>query len=187
LSLATPEKRARAFDQLCRHIRTLPPTPRQEFLQNFFASHPVPPPATRLMLNWNEVKKLAAEPLVTLGAHAVHHYDFSQLTADEVLFELRESRARLVAETGQPIEHFSYPFGGRAAVGPREFALAKTCGYKTATTTRTANIFPAHSEWLTSLPRISVSGNYSAIPRLRLMQTGLPAALQYRFRRIITA
>jgi len=40
------------------------------------------------------------------------------------------------AALGRPVLHLAYPYGDRLAAGPREFALAKAAGFKTAVTTR---------------------------------------------------
>ena len=70
------------------------------------------------------------------------------------------SRARIEAALQRPVVHLAYPYGDRIAAGPREFALARAAGFKTAVTTRPGMIFPESADHLTALPRVSLNGNY---------------------------
>jgi peptidoglycan/xylan/chitin deacetylase (PgdA/CDA1 family) len=50
--------------------------------------------------------------------------------------EMEANAARIESMLGIRARHFSYPFGGASAAGPREFAYATELGFKTAPTTR---------------------------------------------------
>src|SRR5205823_12070916 len=89
-----------------------------------------------LCMSWTEIAELAADPLVTTGAHTVTHYMRAKLCEDAVRSEMRESAAVLEAALGKRTQHFSYPFGDAGSAGPREFAIARALGFKTAVTTR---------------------------------------------------
>ena len=104
-------------------------------------------------LTWDEVKLLAENPLVTIGAHGVTHRRLSRLSPQDMRHELLNSRTRLEGVIGRPVRHLAYPYGGPAACGGREFAAAKAAGYETAVTSREGNIFRRHKESATSLPR----------------------------------
>ena len=114
------------------------------------------------------------------------HYDLRRLTADGARAELTESRRIVEAEIGKNVRHLAYPFGGRHAVGEPEFRIAQACGFETALTTRTGNLFRAHRRHPHALPRLGVSGNYPAVPRPQKLESGLVSATEYRFRRVIT-
>ncbi|MEY3872204.1 MAG: hypothetical protein RLZZ296_1199 [Pseudomonadota bacterium] len=106
-------------------------------------------------LSWEQVRALSEEPLVTIGGHTVSHASLAQLTETALVRDVMGAHERITAATGKPVEHFAYPFGGRHEARPREFSLLKGLGMKTAVTTRRGNIFPAHQDHLTALPRIS--------------------------------
>ncbi|MBF9040334.1 polysaccharide deacetylase family protein [Rhodobacterales bacterium LSUCC0387] len=112
-------------------------------------------------MNWNDLQELARDPLVTVGAHTVHHPVMSQLSAEQASAEMRDSRARLENFTDASVTHFCYPFGSRNEVGARDFALAHESGFITATTTRWGNIFPSHKTRLHSLPRVPLTNSFS--------------------------
>ena len=186
MEAASFQQKNEAFETVEQIIRSLGPSERDEFLYRLFDRNPAGPGRERLVMTWAEVRQLAADPLVTIGAHTMRHYDLNKLTDEAVLFELNESRRVIESQIGRKVEHFAYPFGGRNAVGKREFALAKQCQFKTATTTRSANLFSEHAAHLECLPRITLSGGYPILSRFDLLQSGAPAAFSNRFRRLVT-
>lgn len=170
---------------LARKIRAFGPAARNEFVQAMCAVADVDAKQVgeELILSWNEAKKLADDPLVTIGAHTVTHCQLSALTQEEVRRELAESRRVLETELGRSVNHLAYPFGGKSAAGPREYEIAKECGYGTAVTTCCANLFREHERHLCSLPRIGVGGGYPPVSRFRNMESGLIPAVENRLKR----
>ena len=96
-----------------------------------------------LCMGWDESTELAADPLVTIGAHTVNHPILTKLDDKAVRFELASSRDVIEAALGRRPEHLAYPVGDRSAAGPREFQIAAELGFKTAVTTRPGVIFRA--------------------------------------------
>ena len=110
-----------------------------------------------LSLNWEEIAQLSTDPLLTIGAHTIHHYPLTQLSDDELLLEMDGSRKLIADKIGKEVHHFAYPFGKPPEAGLREFECAKHLNFKTATTTRVANVFPAHKDHLECLPRVTIN------------------------------
>jgi len=108
---------------------------------------------SRVFLGWKELQEFANDPLVEIGAHTLTHRSLRQLSENEAGDEIEQSRRVLKETLGVPVEHFAYPFGQPENCGPREFRLVKELKFKTAVTTRSANIFAGHREHLLSLPR----------------------------------
>ena len=77
--------------------------------------------------------------------------------------------------------------GDRTAAGPRESALARVAGYKTAVTTRPGMIFPESADHVTALPRVSLNGNYQDKRILPVLTSGAATAMWNGFRRIDAA
>jgi peptidoglycan/xylan/chitin deacetylase (PgdA/CDA1 family) len=105
------------------------------------------------LLSWDEARRLARDPLVTIGGHTVGHHRLAHLSPEHAEDEMRADRMRLERELGVPVRHFAYPYGNSDSCGPREFQLAERIGFLTATTTRYGNIMPEHAHHLTALPR----------------------------------
>jgi peptidoglycan/xylan/chitin deacetylase (PgdA/CDA1 family) len=140
----------------------------------------------KLTLDWDQIKTMSDDPLVTIGAHTVNHYTLSKLTEKEAQYEIVKSREILERYTGKKIEHFSYPFGSRGEAGKREFDVVRGLGFKTATTTRRGNIFLRHGKYLEALPRIPIRGNREDLSYLEAFTSGYIPALTHAFRRVIT-
>lgn len=141
-----------------------------------------------MALTWDEVAALSRDPLATIGAHSVDHLALSRMSESEARAQMLDSKRRLEACTGKPVRHFAYPYGSRWAAGSREFALARECGFATAVTTRSGNIFRAHRDAPTSLPRIELSDPTVAdgVDRIGLWLDGCVPCYENRFRRIVT-
>lgn len=138
-----------------------------------------------LILSPIELKTLSQHPLATLGAHSVHHLTSRLLDESTLRSEFAGSKAWLQEVCGTEIRHLAYPFGGRSAVGAREFQIAKECGFSTAVTTRFANLFPSHRAQAWALPRLEISGNYRAGVFTQRATSGLLPAIRNRGRRVI--
>ena len=56
--------------------------------------------ADRDVMNWKELRQIASDPLCTIGAHTVHHYNLKRLTAGMVSQEMRLSADMLEDKLG---------------------------------------------------------------------------------------
>lgn len=140
----------------------------------------------RLSLTWDQIRVMSEDPLVTIGAHTVSHCALNKLSAEEARFEIQESRRIIEAHIGRRVEHFCYPFGSRGEAGAREAAMVRDEGFRTATTTRVANIFEDHAQELTCLPRIPVRGSREDLSYVDAFLTGFIPALTHGLKRVIT-
>jgi len=59
----------------------------------------------------DEVRQLAADPRVTIGAHSVNHLALPNQSAEVVRREIEESCAALAGVVGKPVNLFAYPYG----------------------------------------------------------------------------
>jgi peptidoglycan/xylan/chitin deacetylase (PgdA/CDA1 family) len=140
-----------------------------------------------LCMDWSELAQLAADPLVTIGAHTVNHPILRRLPREAARSEMDLSQSVIEAALGERPAHLSYPFGDRAASAAREFELAAELGFKTAVTARPGVVFRQHSQRLTALPRIAVDGNYQRVRYLRVLLSGAGTPLWNGFRRVEAA
>jgi peptidoglycan/xylan/chitin deacetylase (PgdA/CDA1 family) len=138
-------------------------------------------------MNWDEVRTLAADPLVTIGAHTKAHLAVAKLSREQAREQILGSAEKIESETGKRPIHFAYPYGDAASAGKRDFALTRECGFETAVTTRKGMLFPAHRTHLMSLPRVSLNGEYQSLAFTELFLTGAPFALWNRFRQVAAA
>jgi peptidoglycan/xylan/chitin deacetylase (PgdA/CDA1 family) len=141
----------------------------------------------QLCMSWDELTRLADDPLVTIGAHTVNHVMLAKVPEKVSRSEMEMSRAVIEAALGVRPEHLSYPVGDPTSAGPREFCIAAELGFKTAVTTRPGVIFPEHCEHLTALPRISLNGEHQQLRYVRVLVSGAATAVWNGFRRVNAA
>ena len=190
LDTSTPSAKQAAFDRLHDWLRSLPgehDVARE--ISVLCARHGVDEAAIcrELCMSWDELKPFAGDPLVTIGAHTITHCNLARQSAETATHELTASRARIEDALQRPALHLAYPYGDRIAAGPREFALARTAGFKTAVTTRPGMLFPESADHLTALQRVSLNGNYQDARILPILTSGAATALWNGFRRIDAA
>jgi peptidoglycan/xylan/chitin deacetylase (PgdA/CDA1 family) len=141
-----------------------------------------------LCMDWEEIGRMAEDPLCTIGAHTVNHPMLKKMADhDAVRAEMEQSRAVLHAALGRRPEHLAYPVGDPTSAGAREFRIAAELGFKTAVTTRPGVLFKAHRDYLTALPRISVNGQFQQQRYVKVLMSGAGSALWNGFRRVNAA
>ncbi|MFH7242938.1 MAG: polysaccharide deacetylase family protein [Spirulina sp.] len=176
-----------SLDQLTQHLRTGAPLPEKPVVLSFddgYAGHyeHVYPllkkyqmPAVffvfpgkvdgtivgRSTLTWDQVKEMAADPLITIGSHSVTHPpDLREFNDADLAYEMTESKRRLEEMLRQPVHYFSYPAGH---YDERVAQAAADAGYLAAFTMRQANEqFAGASGSLLSIERFG----QSALPSL---------------------
>lgn len=159
---STTAQKNEAFNRLYWQMRKLPEPERLKLLEQFTAAYDydLSRQCRELIMDWQDLRSMADDPLCTIGAHTVNHYELAKLPEDVAREEMNQSVDIIQAQLGVRPDHFSYPLGGPLSCGPREFALARDIGFRTAVTTRPGGLYPHHLETLTSLPRVSLNGYF---------------------------
>jgi peptidoglycan/xylan/chitin deacetylase (PgdA/CDA1 family) len=145
------------------------------------------PLRAELCMDWDEIRALAVDPLVTIGAHTVNHVMLAKASDEAARDELARGRSTVAAQLGREVAHLAYPYGGRDIVGTREFRLAAELGYRTAVTTRPGVLFAEHRAQIMALPRISLNGQFQSRRHLKVLMSGAATALANGFRRVDAA
>jgi peptidoglycan/xylan/chitin deacetylase (PgdA/CDA1 family) len=143
-------------------------------------------PARETLMDWDEIRAAAQHPLVTIGAHTMHHYNLMRLGKEKARREIAEAADVIALKTGVKPRHMAYPYGYRTAVGPREVALAREVGFVTAVTTRHGVLRSTHADHLHALPRLSVNGRYQRVSHVRTMLSGVTTPLANAGRIVVT-
>lgn len=87
-----------------------------------------PPPA----LSWEEARIVAAQGLIDFQSHTESHRWLPDLSGEEALSELRDSKAQLERELGSSVTSIAFPAG---RYGRREVRLVREAGYRAGVTT----------------------------------------------------
>ena len=126
------------------------------------------------MLNRKELMQLHRAGM-TIGAHTMSHPMLSQMTRDDALEEISQSRRALEIALNEKVWGLAYPFGTRDAVSGREEELARGAGFSCAfmnvedSATESNFMFPRiHVSLTMSLAELDahVSGFHSSIRKL---------------------
>ncbi|MBI1201738.1 MAG: polysaccharide deacetylase family protein [Rhodopseudomonas sp.] len=182
---STGEKRE-LYDAIYGYLRSMKTEDEvRRTVRDLCATYHVDIPAIcrELCMDWDEIARLARDPLVTIGAHTVSHSMLKKLASeDAVRAEMEMSRSVLEAALDKRPQHLAYPVGDPTSAGPREFRIASELGFKTAVTTRPGVLFAAHADHLTALPRISVNGEYQRQRYVKVLMSGAGTALWNGFK-----
>ncbi|MBO6719464.1 MAG: polysaccharide deacetylase family protein [Rhizobiaceae bacterium] len=143
-------------------------------------------PSRETLMDWDEVRRAAAHPLVTIGAHTVNHYNLKRLSDEKAWTEIVDASRIIEVETGEKPRHMAYPYGYESAVGEREVALAEAAGFASAVTTRHGVLQVGHAQHLQALPRISVNGRYQRVAHMRTMVSGVTTPLANQGKTLVT-
>jgi peptidoglycan/xylan/chitin deacetylase (PgdA/CDA1 family) len=104
-----------------------------------------------IALSHEQLRALAASPLIEIGAHSVTHAALPALAPQAQRDEIAHSKAQLEAMVGRPVLHFAYPFGDQSA---DTAALIRDAGFHSSCTTEHGAVRAGND--LFQLPRIAV-------------------------------
>lgn len=131
LSTLTIDEKNKAFDYVRSNVFNAKGEDMQELvlqlLNNYifsFSDLTVPQG-----LSWEQLAELANDPLCTIGSHAVTHTPLTNLSTEEVIRELIDSKVTIEKYLNKPVNHFAYPYG---IYSKKITELAKQVGYRTA-------------------------------------------------------
>lgn len=130
-----------------------------------------------LVMDEEELRALAEDPLVHLGAHTVTHVNLRRVADDRLKSEIDQSTALVEAYAGRRPRSFAYPYGWTSAVGAREVKAVADAGFAAAVTTQPGVLDAACLDQPTALPRVSLNGHYQKKRYVRALMSGLPFKL----------
>lgn len=171
---STTSRKHEAFNALYWQMRKMPEADRVKLVRSFAIAYgyDLDRQCRTLIMDWQELRLFAGEPLCTIGAHTVHHYELAKLPLEQARSEMAQSADILFAQFGQRPVHFSYPLGGPLSAGQREFDLARDLGFKSAVTTRPGGLYARHAASPHALPRISLNGYFQSRRYVDVFTTG---------------
>jgi peptidoglycan/xylan/chitin deacetylase (PgdA/CDA1 family) len=171
---STPEK-YQLYDFLSGWMRTLAPTDLSAAVKDLCSRYSVDLAALsrEASLDWDDLAKLAADPLVTIGSGTVNYPVLSNLKDAAALREMTMGRA--VADTAfhRDIKHFAYPFGDRASWRRQHIAMAEEAGFTSAVSAISGVVETEGRTNLYALPRISWDGRRRSLRAMRVILSGI--------------
>ena len=189
LPAATAEQKQRSFEHIYEWLRSVDEARQRQVIRALADAHDIDMSATchEMMMGWDEIRALAADPLVSIGSASKAHYAMAKLSPEKAMSEMAGSADTIEEKLGVRPIHFSFPYGDETAARARDFALAKEAGFKTAVTARKGVLFPAHRRYLTALPRVSLADAYRSRTYTALYLSGATFAFRNRFQQVSAA
>jgi peptidoglycan/xylan/chitin deacetylase (PgdA/CDA1 family) len=186
LSTQDTAEKYRAWSILAPKIQSMDEHNQRELIRSLCSTYNVDWQALcrDAAMTWDEIRSLAKNPLATIGAHTLNHYNLLKLTVEEAASEIQQSKLQIEKQLGATVKHFAYPYGNVDAASPREFELCKAAGFKSAVVTRLGALWPEHVDHVHALPRIMISGRYQSRSAVEALVSGIPAILANGFKRL---
>mgnify|MGYP001626824883 CR=1 FL=1 len=115
----------------------------------------------KLNLSWGEVKELSEEPLVTIGAHTMHHVSLANQKEELAKAEILQSKSEIESKINKKVVHFAYPYGSLDDGSKREFFILKKAGFKSAVFNHPGSFFSVDGEDKFKIPRMGLTDETS--------------------------
>jgi peptidoglycan/xylan/chitin deacetylase (PgdA/CDA1 family) len=130
-NLDTRQKAYLSFCDLFNHVDSIQRNELLILLREWAGLSETGRPCNRA-LTATELKRFSFSGLVNIGSHTCSHSHLAQLSEGLQIDELFESKKFLESCISQPINRFSYPFGGRKDYSANTARLVKQAGYELA-------------------------------------------------------
>ena len=128
--------------------------------------------SAQAMMDWEDLAKLADDPLVTIGSATVNYPVLANLKDADALREMTMGRAVAQAAFHRDVGHFAYPFGDRAAFGRPHVTMAAQAGFASAVSAIPGIVQAAGRGNLHALPRIAWDGRRRSLRIMRVLLSG---------------
>jgi peptidoglycan/xylan/chitin deacetylase (PgdA/CDA1 family) len=124
-------------------------------------------------MDWDDLAKLAADPLVTFGSATVNYPILSNLKDADALREMTMGRAVAEAAFRREVRHFAYPFGDRGTFRRHHVVMADHGGFASAASAISGVVETEGRTNLHALPRISWDGRRGSLRVMRVILSGV--------------
>jgi peptidoglycan/xylan/chitin deacetylase (PgdA/CDA1 family) len=127
-------------------------------------------------MNWDDLSRLAADPLVTIGDATVSYFALANLKDLAALREVTMGRAVAEAALRREVRHLSYPFGDRPSFRRAHVVMAEEAGFASAVSTIPGVVEAAGRTNLRALPRVNWDGRMRSLRAMRVLLSGITFA-----------
>jgi peptidoglycan/xylan/chitin deacetylase (PgdA/CDA1 family) len=171
--LADDRQRARAVAACLRVLKERPAAETREVLAGLLeglGAPGEPDPAEFRLMDWEDVRALAAGRWISFGAHTTHHELLSRQPDDEIEGAIAGSQAEVTKRLGRAPRVFAYPNGRSIDFDARAKAVLSRLGVPWALSTETGRARDGSDPL--ALPRVCVGADLP-FARFRLLARGL--------------
>jgi peptidoglycan/xylan/chitin deacetylase (PgdA/CDA1 family) len=127
-------------------------------------------------MDWDDLARLAADPLVTIGSVTVNYPVLSNLRDADAQREIAMGKAVEEAVFHRDIRHFAYPFGDRESWRRQHLEMAREAGFVSAASAIGGVVEAQGRTNLHALPRIACDGRQRSLRMMRVLLSGITFA-----------
>ena len=127
-------------------------------------------------MDWEDLVKLAADPLVTVGSATVNYPVLANMKDAAALREMTMGKAVAEAAFDREIRHLAFPFGDRSSFRRSHVVMAEEAGFASAVSTISGIVDAEGRTNLRALPRISWDGRRRSLRMMRVLLSGVAFA-----------
>ena len=162
------------YDFLSGWMRSLAPSELSSAIKDLCTRYVVDLAALsrEASLDWNDLAKLAADPLVTLGSATVNYRVLANLKDAAALREMTMGKAVAEAALQRDVRHFAYPFGDSASWHRKHAVMAEEAGFISAASAIPGVVETEGRTALYALPRIAWDGRQHSLRAMRVILSG---------------
>jgi peptidoglycan/xylan/chitin deacetylase (PgdA/CDA1 family) len=173
----TPEK-YQLYEFLRSWMRSLAPSDLSAAIKDLCSRYSVDLAAlTReASMDWDDLTRLAVDPLVTFGSATVNYPVLSNLKNAAASREMTMGKAVAEAAFRRDVRHFAFPFGDRAAFQRQHVVMAAEAGFASAASATPGIVEAEGRTNLHALPRITWDGRQRSLRVMRVMLSGFTFA-----------
>jgi peptidoglycan/xylan/chitin deacetylase (PgdA/CDA1 family) len=173
--IADTDRKYQLYDLLERWMRSLASPDLSAAINDLCKRYSVDLAALsrEAFMNWDDLAKLAADPLVTLGSATVNYPVLANLNETVAAREMSMGRAVAEAALHRDVPHFAYPFGDRASLNRQHVMLAGEAGFASAVTAMPGIVLAEGRSNLHALPRIAWDGRQRSLRAMRVLLSGV--------------
>ena len=155
-------------------LRSLPPADLSAAINDLCTRYRVDLAALsrEASMDWEELAKLAADPLVTIGSATVNHPVLANMKDADALREMTMGKAVAESAFGREIRHLAFPFGDRASFQRSHVLMAEEAGFASAVSTIPGIVEASGRTNLRALPRIAWNGEMRSLRMMRVLVSG---------------
>lgn len=163
------------YDFLSGWMRSLAPSDLSSAIKDLCTRYAVDLAALsrEASLDWNDLAKLAADPLVTLGSATVSYPVLANLKDAAALREITMGKAVAEAAFQRDVRHFAYPFGDSASWRRKHAVMAEEAGFISAVSAISGVVEAEGRTSLHALPRIAWDGRRRSLRAMRVILSGI--------------
>jgi peptidoglycan/xylan/chitin deacetylase (PgdA/CDA1 family) len=162
------------FEFLASWLRTLPPLDLTFAIHDLCKRYSVDLAglSRNASMDWDDLVKLSADPLATIGSATVNYHALSNLKEADAQREMTMGKAVVETTLRRPVMHFAYPFGDRQSWRREHVVLGQEAGFASAVSTIPGIVEARGYTNLHALPRIAWDGRQGSLRMMRVMLSG---------------